>query len=177
GLDPHDLSEADQARLQRVLTFSTQMEQAGDMVESNLLIHADKRVKRGLAFSPQSEADVRALMERLSTNLRLASSLFMTEDPRAARMLAEEKSVFRNAEAEGTKSHLERMRDGQTDSIETSSLHLDLLSDMKQKRHEADQQPHRGGRRLSRAGTERRPAAEPDRVRLGLTEPQYRPVR
>ncbi|HQS08662.1 MAG TPA: Na/Pi cotransporter family protein [Xanthobacteraceae bacterium] len=132
GLDPHDLSEADQARLQRVLTFSTQMEQAGDMVESNLLIHADKRVKRGLAFSPQSEADVRALMERLSTNLRLASSLFMTEDPRAARMLAEEKSVFRNAEAEGTKSHLERMRDGQTDSIETSSLHLDLLSDMKQ---------------------------------------------
>ncbi|MEP9369819.1 Na/Pi cotransporter family protein [Xanthobacter sp. VNH20] len=132
GLDPHDLSEADQARLQRVLTFSTQMEQAGDMVESNLLIHADKRVKRGLAFSPQSEAEVRALMERLSTNLRLASSLFMTEDPRAARMLAEEKSVFRNAEAEGTKSHLERMRGGQTDSIETSSLHLDLLSDMKQ---------------------------------------------
>lgn len=132
ALDPHDLSEADQARLQRVLTFSTQMEQAGDMVESNLLIHADKRVKRGLAFSPQSEADIRALMERLSTNLRLASSLFMTEDPRAARMLAEEKSVFRNAEAEGTKSHLERMRDGQTDSIETSSLHLDLLSDMKQ---------------------------------------------
>jgi phosphate:Na+ symporter len=132
GLDPHDLSEADQARLQRVLTFSTQMEQAGDMVESNLLIHADKRVKRGLAFSPQSEADIRALMERLSTNLRLASSLFMTEDPRAARMLAEEKSVFRTAEAEGTKSHLERMRDGQTDSIETSSLHLDLLSDMKQ---------------------------------------------
>lgn len=132
GLDPHDLSEADQARLQRVLTFSTQMEQAGDMVESNLLIHADKREKRGLAFSPQSEADIRALMERLSTNLRLASSLFMTEDPRAARMLAEEKSVFRTAEAEGTKSHLERMRDGQTDSIETSSLHLDLLSDMKQ---------------------------------------------
>lgn len=132
ALDPHDLSEADQARLQRVLTFSTQMEQAGDMVESNLLIHADKRVKRGLAFSPQSEAEVRALMERLSTNLRLASSLFMTEDPRAARMLAEEKSVFRNAEAEGTKSHLERMRSGQTDSIETSSLHLDLLSDMKQ---------------------------------------------
>ncbi|MFG1422249.1 Na/Pi cotransporter family protein [Roseixanthobacter liquoris] len=132
GLDPHDLSEADQARLQRVLSFSTQMEQAGDMVESNLLIHADKRVKRGLAFSPQSEAEVRTLMERLTTNLRLASSLFMTEDPRAARILAEEKSVFRNAEAEGTKSHLERMRDGQTDSIETSSLHLDLLSDMKQ---------------------------------------------
>ncbi|MFG1462848.1 Na/Pi cotransporter family protein [Xanthobacter sp. DSM 24535] len=132
GLDPNDLSEADQARLQRILTFSTQMEQAGDMVESNLLIHADKRVKRGLAFSPQSETEVRALMERLVANLRLASSLFMTEDPRAARLLAEEKSVFRTAEAEGTKSHLERMRSGQTDSIETSSLHLDLLSDMKQ---------------------------------------------
>jgi phosphate:Na+ symporter len=71
-------------------------------------------------------------MDRLLANLRTAASLFMTEDPRAARVLAEEKVAFRDAEAAATMTHLERLRSGRVESAETSSLHLDLLRDMKQ---------------------------------------------
>ncbi len=72
-------------------------------------------------------------MDRLIANLRTAASLFMTEDPRAARLLAEEKVAFRSAESAATFSHLERLRSGRVDSAETSALHLDLLRDMKMK--------------------------------------------
>jgi phosphate:Na+ symporter len=52
------------------------------------------------------------MMNRLIANLRAAAALFMTEDPRAARLLAEEKAAFRDAEAAATRAHFERMRSG-----------------------------------------------------------------
>lgn len=56
----------------------------------------------------------------------------MTQDERAARLLANKKVVFRRAEREGTQAHFERLRRGGIDTVETGSLHLDLLRDLKQ---------------------------------------------
>ena len=56
----------------------------------------------------------------------------MTEDVRAARMLAAEKQAFRDIEAAATQAHFERLRAGRTDLAETGALHLDVLRDLKQ---------------------------------------------
>lgn len=131
SLDPDELGEADHRRLEEILTFAMNMEQAGDVVDRNLLPHAAKRLKRGLSFSKDGEAELTAMLDRLIANLRTAASLFMTEDPRAARLLAEEKAAFRDAEGAATRAHFERLRAGRLDTAETSALHLDLLRDMK----------------------------------------------
>ncbi len=130
-LDPDELSEADHRRLSEILTFSLNMEQAGDAVDRNLLPHAAKRLKRGLSFSREGEAELRALMDRAIANLRTAASLFMTGDARAARLLAEEKQAFRDAEAAATRAHFTRLRAGGLDTVETSAIHLDVLRDIK----------------------------------------------
>jgi phosphate:Na+ symporter len=72
------------------------------------------------------------MLERLTSNLRTAASLFMTEDPRAARILAEEKATFREVESEVTREHLEMLRSGAPEAVGASALHLDLLRDIKQ---------------------------------------------
>ncbi|MGF7000836.1 Na/Pi cotransporter family protein [Paraburkholderia sp. GAS32] len=131
SLDPEQLAENDHRRLHEILTFVINIEQAGDVVDLNLLPHATKRVKRGLAFSKEGETELLAMMDRLMTNLRTAASLFMTEDPRTARMLADEKVAFREAESTATASHFERLRSGRIDTAQTSALHLDLLRDLK----------------------------------------------
>lgn len=131
SLDQDDLSEADHCRLEQILTFAMNIEQAGDIVDRNLLPHASKRLKRGLAFSTENEAELIAMMDRLIGNLRAAASLFMTEDPRAARLLADEKPAFRDAESAATRAHFQRLRAGRLDATEPSALHLDLLRDMK----------------------------------------------
>ncbi|MGB8416269.1 Na/Pi cotransporter family protein [Paraburkholderia sp.] len=131
SLDPEQLAENDHRRLHEILTFVINIEQAGDVVDLNLLPHATKRVKRGLAFSKEGEAELLAMMDRLIANLRTAASLFMTEDPRTARMLADEKVAFREAESAATASHFERLRSGRIDTAQTSALHLDLLRDLK----------------------------------------------
>ncbi len=131
SIDPDELGQTDHRRLNEILTFTMNMEQAGDVIDRTLLPHAAKRLKRGLAFSKEGEAELTAMMDRLISNLRTAASLFMTEDPRAARLLAEEKAAFRAAEAAATMAHFDRLRAGRVDTAETSALHLDLLRDMK----------------------------------------------
>ena len=129
SIDPDDLGEAEQRRLMQVLAFTMNIEQAGDVVDSNLLPHAAKRLKRGLAFSLSEKVELTRMMDRLLGNLKTAASLFMTEDPGVARRLADEKVAFREAEAVGMAAHLARLRSGHLATAQASALHVDLLRD------------------------------------------------
>jgi phosphate:Na+ symporter len=55
----------------------------------------------------------------------------LTDDVRAARGLLGEKEVFRDLETRATEAHFARIRAGRMESVETSSLHLDMLRDLK----------------------------------------------
>lgn len=131
ALDPEAMTDADHRRMEQVLAFATNLEHAGDVVDKNLAALASKRLKRGLAFSREGQAELAGMMERLAANLRMAASVFMTEEPRAARLLASEKEAFRDMEANATQAHFARLREGRTDTAETSALHLDVVRDLK----------------------------------------------
>ena len=130
-LDPDALSEADHRRLHEILGFSMNLELAGDVVVQNFLPHVSKRLKRGLSLSKEEEVELKGMMDRLIANLRVATSVFVTEDPRAALLLADEKTVFRDAETAATRSHFGRLRAGGVDTAEIGAITLDLLRDMK----------------------------------------------
>ncbi|MDP9836559.1 phosphate:Na+ symporter [Neorhizobium huautlense] len=131
SIDPDELSDADKQRLEEILIFSTGLEHAGDVLDQNVLPHLAKRLRRGMKFSKPAKRELDDLFDRLATNLRTAAALFMSQDERMARMLAEEKVIFRKSEREGTRAHFERLRQGDLASAESSSLHLDLLRDLK----------------------------------------------
>jgi len=131
SLDADELSDDDHQRLNEILCFIMHLEQAGDVIDRYLLPHAAKRLKRGLVFSKDEQAELVALIERLNGNLRTAGSLLMTGDLRVARMLADEKVSFRDVEAQATSQHFEGLRSGRLDTAQASALHLDLLRDMK----------------------------------------------
>lgn len=131
SLDPGALSDTDHQRINEILAFIRNVEQAGDTVEHGLLDAGRKQLKRGVAFSAEGKAELLALVERLISNTRQAANLFVTEDVRTARLLASEKEEFRKVEAMATAAHFERLRSGRIESAETSTLHLDMLSEMK----------------------------------------------
>jgi phosphate:Na+ symporter len=132
SLAPAALKPADAERLAQVLAFATNMEHAGDLVDRNLLSVARRRLDRGVAFSPEGEADLMRLVDRVSANLRLAASLFVSGDEEAARELAAEKEAFRTVETDAVGAHYQRLQSGNVSTVETSSLHLDALRDLKQ---------------------------------------------
>ena len=131
AFDPEELGEEDRARRHQLLTFSMNIEQAGDVVDRALLLHNQKRIRRGATLSAEQTAHLTTQMDRLIANLRTAATLLMTSDPRAARLLAREKIEFRRAEREATNRHLDTLRDPRSPAAEGSAIALDLLRDMK----------------------------------------------
>jgi phosphate:Na+ symporter len=131
ALEPDTLDANDDRRLSEILAFTTNLEHAGDIVCKGLMGLANKRLRRGLAFSKEGQAEIRAMLERLEGNLRTAAAVFMTEDARTARRLLAEEEVFRDLETRATESHFARIRAGRVESRETSALHLDVLRDLR----------------------------------------------
>jgi phosphate:Na+ symporter len=131
SLDTEGLGESDHLRLRQILTFTTNMQYAGDLVGRSLLGVANRMVKRGMTFSKAGQAELLAMLDRLIANTRAAASIFMTGDERAARNLAGEQEVFRSLEQAATDAHFARFRAGETESVETSSMHLGVLRDLK----------------------------------------------
>jgi hypothetical protein len=79
----------------------------------------------------EGTAEIRQMLQRLALNVRTAAAVIMTDDVRAARGFLGEKEVFRDLETRATEAHFGRIRAGRMESVETSSLYLDLLRDLK----------------------------------------------
>ena len=131
SLPAEAMTDDDHRRVLEILSFATNLEHAGDIVDKGLLGMVAKLIKRGLMFSAAEVEPLGRILDRLRTNLRAAAALLVTGDDRAARLLVEEKEIFRSLEAEATAAHFEDLREGRIASVETSALHLDALRDMK----------------------------------------------
>ncbi|HVM86503.1 MAG TPA: Na/Pi cotransporter family protein [Candidatus Binatia bacterium] len=125
------MDPTDHRRVIDLITFTTNLEHIGDIVDKNLMELAAKKVKYKLKFSPEGSQDIEEIHDRLNGNLQLAMNVFMTGDINLARKLFAEKQAFRELERQAAESHLERLRSGRIESIQTSSLHLDILRDLK----------------------------------------------
>jgi phosphate:Na+ symporter len=125
------LSERESRRWTDILSFTINMEQIGDVIERVLQDVEDKKIRKSRSFSEAGLAEISHLHERLLANLRLGMSVFLDGHVRDAKKLLEEKARFRDLEHEYAATHIGRLQENTAQSIETSSLHLDLISDLK----------------------------------------------
>jgi phosphate:Na+ symporter len=126
-----DLDPADGQRAMEIISFSINLEHVGDIIDRNLMELAIKKIKRKLVFSREGAAELEAFHHEVLDNLKLAFGVFLSGDVKIARQLIEEKEKLRAAEMAAAESHLARLREGRPESIESSSLHLDVLRDLK----------------------------------------------
>ena len=125
------LGENEAKRWTDIISFTINMEQIGDIIERVVQDVEDKKINKGREFSEAGMREICELHSRLVDNLRLGMSVFLNGNVRDARRLLEEKTRFRDLEREYAATHIERLSDNTLPSIETSSLHLDLISDLK----------------------------------------------
>ncbi len=118
-------------RAMEIIAFSINLEHIGDIIDKNLMELASKKIKNHLKFSEEGAADIAALHERVVASLRLALGVFMSGEVDIARQLLREKVQIREIERAAAEAHFARLREGRPESIETSSLHLDVLRDLK----------------------------------------------
>jgi phosphate:Na+ symporter len=126
-----ELDEAESRRYVEILTFTTNLEHMGDIIDKNLMELAAKKIRRRLAFSDEGWREIVAFHGLVLDNLRLSFNVFISGDLKAARRLFEEKVRLRDAERAAGESHIARLREGRPQTVESSALHLDLIRDLK----------------------------------------------
>jgi phosphate:Na+ symporter len=125
------LDEHEGHRAMEIISFTINLEHIGDIIDKNLNELAAKKIKRRFQFSPEGAEELSAFHKRTMDSLRMAFGVFMSGDVNEARKLLAEKAALRNTEIAATERHLDRLREGRPETIETTSLHLDVLRDLR----------------------------------------------
>jgi phosphate:Na+ symporter len=126
------LSEDEALRCQELIGACVKLEQVGDIIVRNMLAHVRKKLERGVDFTPEGWRELASFHAAVLANARLAFNVLVSRDPATARLLVEEKDRLREVEKETSQRHFARLREGTVKSMETSSIHLDTIRDLKQ---------------------------------------------
>lgn len=125
------LDESEGRRAMEIISFAINLEHIGDIIDKNLSELATKKIKRRFQFSAEGAEELAAFHKRTMESLRIAFGVFMSGDANEARKLLAEKTALRNTELAAVERHLDRLREGRPETIETTSLHLDVLRDLR----------------------------------------------
>ena len=126
-----ELADEESRRWAEIIEMALNLEQASDIVERMGSEIADKSLAARRAFSMEGLKELDALYEQLLSNLQLAMSVFFSGDVPSARRLRRSKHRFRIMNRRYSHAHVDRLHQQNVQSIETSTLHLALLGDMK----------------------------------------------
>lgn len=125
------LDEESSRRSMVIIDYAINLEHMGDIIEKGVYDHVIKKVRHGLKFSEDGYQELHKLFDLTIDNLRIAQTILVTRNFDLARQLMQVKVDVRRMERVSAARHLERLRDGRLDSLQTSSLHLDMLRDLK----------------------------------------------
>jgi phosphate:Na+ symporter len=125
------LDDRDGHRAMEIVSFSINLEHVGDIIDKNLMDLAAKKIRRGITFSKDSEVELVAFHQQVVDSLKVAVGIFMSGDINVARNLIAAKAELRTTEFAAAERYLMRLREGSPETIESISLDLDILRDLK----------------------------------------------
>jgi len=114
-----------------LISFIGNLENIGDIVDKNLMELARKKLYQSRRFSEAGEAELLEFHGMVSKNLERAIAGFAANDRTLAQEVLDQRPAIRQRERELRASHLARLRQGLAESLETSEIHLDVLTNLK----------------------------------------------
>jgi phosphate:Na+ symporter len=130
-LTRNTLSEYEVRRATEIISFAINLEHVGDIIDKNLREIAVKKIRKNANFSHEGAQEIEIFYKQVLKSLKLALGVFMTSDAEGARVLIREKSELRVSERAATEKHLSRLREGRSETLETTTMHVDTLRDLK----------------------------------------------
>lgn len=126
------LTDTETTRMQELLEACIKLEQVGDIIVRNMLVHVQKKFDQKLNFTEEGWKEIVEFHEAVLENAHLAFNVLLSRDSTTARQLVQQKDRLRELERKTTRQHFSRLRAGTPRSIETSTIHLDTIRDLKQ---------------------------------------------
>ncbi len=131
NLGSQELTEELAERETALIFVIANLEEIGDVIEKNLMELAEKKIRGHHVFSPQGWTEVKELHAMVTENLELALSALATQDRSIAEKVIRHKTRVNVLERRLRQNHIQRLHEGLRETIDTSSIHLDLLANLK----------------------------------------------
>ncbi|MGH2450169.1 MAG: Na/Pi cotransporter family protein, partial [Candidatus Limnocylindria bacterium] len=131
-LREHALTEEQAERETALLFVVVDLEGIGDVVDKTLMELAEKKLRGSHRFSEAGMAEIKDLHAKVTENLELALAALAANDKGVAEKVLRHKSVISQLERRYRQSHMDRLHAGLRESIDTSSIHLDVLLALRQ---------------------------------------------
>ncbi|MBS2027269.1 MAG: Na/Pi cotransporter family protein [Deltaproteobacteria bacterium] len=124
-----DMMSPEQAEKQMTLiTLTADLESVGDILNRNLLAMGRKKISQGLWFSEDGWKEIEDFFFKVIENFELAVAAFSTGDEELARKVQRHRVRLAEIEDKLKQAHIARLHKGLRESLDTSSIHLDLLA-------------------------------------------------
>lgn len=129
-LSSSNLTEPQSHRAVALLEIIRDLENIGDIIDRNIMPLAKKRINKGLMFSQEGMDEIVSFHKKIMENFDMALSAFAGHDRDLADRVLRNKEDISIMERELVQAHLERLRKGLRESIETSHIHLDVIGNL-----------------------------------------------
>ncbi|MCZ2204082.1 Na/Pi cotransporter family protein [Bartonella sp. A05] len=126
------LSDEEALQTQELLSACIKLDQAGDIIIHNMLMLVKKKQKKDLQFTPDGWNDLLHFHAIVLANAHIAFNVLISRDTHTAHLLVQKKDQLRDLEKEMSLKHFKYLRKGDVKNMESSSLHLDTMRDLKQ---------------------------------------------
>jgi phosphate:Na+ symporter len=130
-LGQESMNDVEAKRHFQTLTFATNLEHVGDIIDRNLIGLAEKKIREKASFSAAGREEIDNLFQLVLDSVRLAQTVFISGDARLARQLVEDKAVIKRAEMLASMNHMIRLQKGIPETVATSDLHMDVIRDLR----------------------------------------------
>jgi phosphate:Na+ symporter len=127
-LSEQTLNEEESAREMALLSFINDLENIGDIIDINLLDLARKKGYQGLRFSEEGTREIIDLHQMVGRDFDAAVVAFGSGDRSQAQKVVSGKARVNQRERELRAAHIRRLHRGLAETIETSAIHLDILT-------------------------------------------------
>ncbi|MCX5781914.1 MAG: Na/Pi cotransporter family protein [Elusimicrobia bacterium] len=125
------LNEEQSLKETQLLYITADFEAIGDIIDKNIMPLARKKIKNELWFSDEGWKDIVELHSRVLKNFEAVIGALDQNDLENAKIISEAKAEINGFSAELRKRHIDRINAGLKESLETSSVHLDLIDQFK----------------------------------------------
>lgn len=121
----------DSYRWTQIMQWSMNLEQIGDILSVIIKKIKTEKIDKKVYFSDVGKNELNQIWNEIETSMNIAMALFLEPNSKTVVKLKNQKELIRNLEEKYSQEHLKRLQRGTTPSLETSSLHMDLLNEFK----------------------------------------------
>ncbi len=128
-LSEEELSSDISNKIKAMFFIVDEIEHVGDIISKNLMVDAKKKIENNFYFSEEGFKDIKKMYKEVLETYRMTLSIMSEFNNEISEKIIERRESVLSFLQQLHLKHLSRLENAVKESLETSTLHLDILND------------------------------------------------